>query len=120
MKHLLTFTCILVLVVLTSCGGDDAAKPEEFKTQEEALTALNANKTNMLLALDAAEGAIDAASGFGLSKSSEYNSKKLNRKMTYTYDASTGWWTDQNSYSASGYNYDYTWKIRFTPHDANG
>ncbi|MCK6543279.1 hypothetical protein L6Q79_11430 [bacterium] len=120
MKHLMTGACILVLVALTSCGGDDAAKPEEFGTQEEALTALNANKSNMLLALDAAEGAIDAASGFGLDKRSAYNSKKLNRAMTYTYDASTGWWTDEYTNSSGGYNYDYTWNIRFTPRDANG
>ncbi len=99
----------VAVLVYVGCGGGGGGGTKNFSSKTEADAALAQSTAQINLAVNDVKNVANIAASFGLAK-----------PMSYTYDAATGWWSNVYSSSSGGYTYNYDYRHRFTPHDANG
>ena len=113
MKNLMRFSLLATLsigvLVYVGCSSDSGGGTKNFSSKTDADAALAQSTAQINLAINDVKNVANIAGSFGLTKS-----------MAYTYDAGTGWWSNVYSQSSSGYTYNYDFRHRFTPRDANG
>ncbi len=116
---LLIIPCIALLV---ACGDDDE-KTTKFASQAEADAAVEANSDVIEGAYEGAIEAIneavnfDGTMNFGGFKKSKM---KMGKIAGGGYNAGTGWWTWDTTFTEQGMNMSYIYQMRFTPRDGNG
>lgn len=113
MKNFMRFCFMSILVtgmfIYAGCGGDGGGGTSNFGSKADADAALAQSTAQINLAVNDAMNVVDIAGSFGLGKA-----------LAYTYDDATGWWSDVYSSSSGGYTYNFDYRHRFTPRDANG
>ncbi len=112
MKNFMSFclmtTLALGMLVYVGCG-DSGGGTTNFGSKTDADAALAQSTAQINLAINDVKNVANIAGSFGLAK-----------PMSYTYDAGTGWWSNVYSSSSGGYTYNFDYRHRFTPRDANG
>lgn len=118
---LLLSLAVATFVVFNSCGDDKGGGTKNFGSQAEATAAVTALDQQGVF--DMALSGLDLAYGVAAGVGGKLLKDGNNRHRVaggFTYNASTGWWSMEETYSQSGYNYDYLYAYRFTPRDNNG
>lgn len=128
MKNILKIGLLLsafaLFFVFSGCGEDEAV-PEDFKTLEEAETALFETEEDIYSILDQLFSATDIAMTFDGSYPNDFGFKtkhggtlrKTLSPRSFGYNAQTGYWTFDTTATELSLTLSANGKIRFTPRD---
>lgn len=117
-------SAFVLFFVFSGCGEDEA-KPEDFKTLEEAETALNGTQAELLFALDELVVIANLASSFDgnfpndlvlLKNRKSHAFAKTYGPHSIGYNAQTGYWTFDTTIT-EGLMFSANGRIKFTPRD---
>lgn len=109
MKKFMRLSAALSVLIFVSCGGGGGEGTSNFGSKTEADAALAQSQAQITLAVNDVKNVASVAGSWGSAK-----------PLAWTYDAGTGWWSNVYSSSGGGYTYNYDYRHRFTPRDANG
>ncbi len=123
-KTILSVFSAIAVVFWIGCAEDEA-KPENFKTQEAAETALFETEDDIFTMLEQLHSATDLAMNFDGSYPADFTfkTKRMNgvkkrlAPNSFGYNAQTGYWTFDTTASVEGLTLSSNGKIRFTPRD---
>ena len=132
MKYLCKFAALIFLagffVSFVSCSTDES-KPEDFKTLDDAQTALDESQDEVFISLEELSSVANVAATFDGTYPGDFvlfktnRSKALSKKQSphsFGYNSQTGYWTFDSTASDQGLTYSLSGRIKFTPHDFAG